>query len=71
MMVRNTSPKFIKLGVSTMRKVISCSPKKNIEMVVYHNEGPDGKKQSITRHEPLNSARPQYKRTFPKKGGAQ
>jgi hypothetical protein len=54
-----------------MKKIISESIKKNIREVVYYNEGPDGKKQSITRHEPLNPARNSYKRQFPKKGGVQ
>jgi len=44
--------------------IISESPKKNSRQVVYHNIGPDGKKDSITRHEPINSAKPVYKRTF-------
>lgn len=41
---------------------VSVSSQKNIRMVVYHNVGPDGKKASITRHEPLNPALPHYKR---------
>jgi hypothetical protein len=43
---------------------ISDSPTKNIREVVYHNIGPDGKKDSITRHEPINASKPVYKRTF-------
>jgi len=45
-----------------MRKVISVSIRKNIEMVVYHNVGPDGKKGSITRFEQLNPMKPVYRR---------
>jgi hypothetical protein len=46
------------------RRVISVSPKKNIEMVVYHNTNEQGVKQSITRHERLNPERPAYRRAF-------
>jgi hypothetical protein len=45
-----------------MRKVISTSVKKNIEMVVYHNIDESGKKFSITRHERLSDKRPPYSR---------
>lgn len=45
-----------------MKKVISVSPRKNIQQVVYHNELPSGKKESITRHEPLNPEKPGYRR---------
>ncbi len=51
--------------------VISESPvnsHKNLRQVVYYNEGPDGKKQSITRHEPLNPAKSVYKRVFGRNG---
>lgn len=48
------------------RIVISESPAKNIVEVVYHNTLPSGKKDSITRFEPLNSAKKIYLRTFPK-----
>lgn len=44
------------------KKVISVSEKKNIQMVVYHNEGPDGKKASITRHEVLQPGKKVYRR---------
>jgi hypothetical protein len=54
----------------TKGKELSFSTKKNLKMVVYHNVGPDGKKFSITRFESLRSDRPQYKRIFPKRGGA-
>ncbi len=47
-----------------MRKVISTSPKKNLEMVVYHNVLPNGKKESLTRFEALDETRHQYKRPF-------
>lgn len=33
-------------------------------MVIYHNALEDGKKQSITRFEPLDPHRPVYKRPF-------
>lgn len=45
-----------------MKKIISQSIRKNIQQVVYHNELPDGTKQSITRHEPLDNLRPVYRR---------
>ncbi len=48
------------------RIVISVSPRKNIEMVVYHNTNHLGQKESITRHEPLNPARSVYRRQFAK-----
>lgn len=44
------------------RKVISVSLRKNIEMVVYHNVGPDGKKDSLTKHEVLDPKRPAFSR---------
>ncbi len=44
--------------------VISVSPRKNLEMVVYQNVGTDGKKHSITRFEALTQSRAQYKRPF-------
>jgi hypothetical protein len=44
-------------------KIISVSSRrKNIQMVVYHNQGADGKKQSITRFEPQDPSKPCYKR---------
>lgn len=46
------------------RRVISVSPKKNIEMVVYHNVDEKGRKASITRHEPLNPQKHVYRRDF-------
>lgn len=46
------------------RIVISTSPRKNIQMVVFQNEGPDGRKASITRHLALDSTRPVYRRAF-------
>jgi hypothetical protein len=46
--------------------IVSASPKKNIKQVVYINVGPDGKKDSITRHEPLDSSAPVYRRKFGK-----
>lgn len=51
-----------------MKKVLSVSPSKNIQMCVFHNVGADGKKSSITRFEPLNSLKPCYKRAFKKNG---
>jgi hypothetical protein len=48
------------------RIVISESPRKNIQMVVYHNVDGAGRKASITRHEPLNPARSVYRRAFGK-----
>lgn len=47
-------------------KIISVSPRKNIQQVVYQNELPNGKKDSITRHEPLNPDKPHYRRSFKK-----
>lgn len=49
------------------RRVISVSPKKNIEMVVYHNTNSQGVVDSITRHEPLNPAKSVYRRSFGRK----
>lgn len=48
------------------RIVISESPAKNICECVYHNILPNGKKDSITRFEPLNPGKNVYRRTFPK-----
>ncbi len=48
--------------------VISESLRKNLKMVVYQNELPSGKKDSITRHEPLNPAKGVYKRVFGRNG---
>lgn len=42
--------------------IISVSTRKNLQMVVYQNVGPDGRKDSITRFEPLCVDRPQYRR---------
>lgn len=47
-------------------KIISVSPRKNIQQVVYHNEGPNGKKASITRHEVLDPLKAPYRRQFKK-----
>lgn len=44
--------------------VISTSPKRNHQQVVYHNTGPDGKKVSITQHMPIDPAKPCIKRPF-------
>lgn len=44
------------------RRIVSTSERKNIQEVVYHNIGPDGKKASITRFEPLWKSRPVYNR---------
>lgn len=43
-------------------KVISVSLRKNLQQVVYHNVDASGKKQSITRHIPLNPDKPVYRR---------
>lgn len=45
-----------------MKKTISESVRKNIRQVVYHNELPDGRKHSITRHEPLDERKSAYRR---------
>lgn len=45
--------------------VVSTSVRKNIALTVYHNVGPDGKRDSITRHEKLIDARPAYRRFKP------
>lgn len=45
-----------------MRKVISVSIKKNLQMVVYHNVDERGVKASITRFEALNPDKPVYRR---------
>ena len=51
-------------------KIISVScPRKNIKMVVYHNVGPDGKRESITRFEAQNPLKACYRR-FPLGGKA-
>jgi len=34
--------------------LVSANPKRNMGQFVYHNEGVDGKKYSLTRHEPLD-----------------
>lgn len=47
--------------------MISVSPRKNIEMVVYRNTNEQGVTQSTTRHERLNPAKPPYRRTFGRK----
>lgn len=44
--------------------IISENVRKNHRMSVYHNTGPDGKKQSITRHEPIDPHRPCIRRRF-------
>lgn len=51
------------------RTVVSVSPRKNVEMVIYTNVGEDGRKSSITRHEPMDKTRPAYRRQFKKNGG--
>lgn len=48
------------------RHVISTSPKKNLQEVVYHNTDIQGKKFSITRFEKLDPSKPHYQRVFPK-----
>jgi hypothetical protein len=47
-----------------MKKVLSVSPAKNLQMVVYHNVDEFGRKFSITRFEPLNAEKPCYRRAF-------
>jgi hypothetical protein len=39
-------------------------------MCVYHNIGPDGKKTSITRHEPIDPSKPCIRRKFLGKAAA-
>ncbi len=36
---------------------ISQSPRRNMQQVVFHNTGADGRKTSITRHIPMNENR--------------
>lgn len=40
------------------QSVISTSPRRNMQEVVYVNENADGSKFSITRHEPIDTRRP-------------
>jgi len=44
--------------------VISSNPNRNHRMVVYHNVGSDGKKYSLTRHEPIDRSKPCIRRPF-------
>ena len=37
--------------------IVSTSPKRNMAQVVYHNVDNEGRKSSLTRHEPLDSTR--------------
>jgi len=50
----------------TNKIVVSESARKNVRMVIYQNTGEDGRKSSITRHEPLDSSAPVYRRKFGK-----
>jgi hypothetical protein len=59
-----------KIKMNEKKVIISESIAKNSREVVYHNVGPDGKKDSITRHEPINPAKPVYKRTFGRRNAA-
>jgi hypothetical protein len=52
--------------MSEKRIVVSSSPQKNIEEVIYINVLPSGKKDSITRFEALNPNKPVYRRKFGK-----
>ena len=38
--------------------LVSTNPARNMGQFVYHNEGADGKKYSLTRHEPLDPKKP-------------
>lgn len=44
--------------------IISENPRRNHRMVVYHNVGSDGKKHSITCHEPIDKTKPCIRRAF-------
>jgi hypothetical protein len=54
------------MNENAKRLVISISPDKNIQEVVYHETLPRGKKVSTTRFEPLNSYKAIYRRKFGK-----
>ena len=64
-MNRNTRRRFNQTDARKSRKtgdakVISKSPKRNLQMVVYKNLGSDKRagNGSLTRHEPINPALP-------------
>ena len=49
--------------------VLSCSPQKNVQMIVLHNRPEGGAASSITRFEPLVPGKNTFKRVFPKVPG--
>jgi hypothetical protein len=50
--------------------VISKSPRRNHQMVVFHNTDAVGKKASITRHLPIDESRPCIQRKWLGKAAA-
>ena len=60
--------KSARMGANFKGGAISCSPRKNVQMVVFINRPEVGPAQSITRFEPLNREKPAFKRVFPKVG---
>lgn len=45
-------------------KIISCGSTKNVQQVVLHNVGEDGKKHSVTQFVRVQETKPQYRREF-------
>lgn len=55
---RNAQNKSTPSSLGNGKFLVSANPKRNMGQFVYHNEGPDGKKYSLTRHEPLEAGKP-------------
>lgn len=66
---RNSVEKHKAARTGSKSGVLSCSPHKNVQMVVYHNKPEHGPALSLTRFEPLNKDKQCFKRVFPKVSG--
>lgn len=62
--------KAARMGSTFKGGDVSWSPAKNVKMVVYINRPEVGPAMSMTRFEPINRDKPEYKRQFPKVGSA-
>lgn len=52
--VRQSQSKSTPNALGEGKFLVSANPKRNMGQFVYHNIGENGKKYSLTRHEPLD-----------------